>query len=432
MKKKVLLSSVLTIALCLSLIAGSTFALFTSQSTINIAATSGTVKFVAEIKNMQTWSLEDDKTVAGRIDGSFTQGGSAKLEEGKLTLDKIIPGDKVSFDITGVNSSDVMTQYRVKITCTEGEFLMSGLKVTIGDKTVTGFASYISAWEPLAPKTDMTPVKVSIELPEEAGNEFQNQTAKIDVLLEAIQGNAETVDEANTGITVVAATEADLAKAVQKGMNVVLANDITLNKTLMTTKDVAIDLNGCTVEANTSGALFQTQSNAAPSLTITSSKSGAKINAGNQRVLLGYGDSAFYNVEINLENASSSANNPFNVYGSLILGEGTVVNVETLGTSLISGGPDAIVIDGAEINVGTFSVIGGGVIACNASTVLEIKNTVVNVGLDATKTSYFVTRADNATIEGCTFNVTDADGASYDIVLKPDANVGARYAWVKK
>ena len=99
MKKKALLSSILTIALCISLIAGSTFALFTSESKVNIAVTSGNVEMIAAIDNIQTWSLEDDKTSAGRTDGTFTQGGSASFDANtaSFTINKIIPGDKVSF-----------------------------------------------------------------------------------------------------------------------------------------------------------------------------------------------------------------------------------------------------------------------------------------------------------------------------------------------
>ena len=36
MKKKIIISSILTIAMCVSLIAGSTFALFTSNSEVNV------------------------------------------------------------------------------------------------------------------------------------------------------------------------------------------------------------------------------------------------------------------------------------------------------------------------------------------------------------------------------------------------------------
>ena len=41
MKKNRILSSIITIALCLSLIAGSTFALFTSTDEVDIAITAG-------------------------------------------------------------------------------------------------------------------------------------------------------------------------------------------------------------------------------------------------------------------------------------------------------------------------------------------------------------------------------------------------------
>ena len=49
MKKKVLLSSVLVIAICLCLIAGSTFALFTDIADTSIAITSGNVKLTATV-----------------------------------------------------------------------------------------------------------------------------------------------------------------------------------------------------------------------------------------------------------------------------------------------------------------------------------------------------------------------------------------------
>ena len=170
-----------------------------------------------------------------------------------------------------------------------------------------------------------------------------------------------------------------------------------------------------------------------PKMVITSSESGAKINAGGKSVLLGYGSTEFYNVEINVTEIKSSSYTTFNVYGDLTLGEGTVVNVEYLGTSLISNnGKQAIVIDGAKINIGTFKVNGGAMISLAKGTTLAIEDTDVTVGLDTTYTSYFISCADNATIaDDCTFDVTDADGAIYDVEYKPDANVGAKYAWTK-
>ena len=49
-KRNVLISSIITIALCLSVIAGSTFALFTSEDKVNVAVTSGDVEILATAK----------------------------------------------------------------------------------------------------------------------------------------------------------------------------------------------------------------------------------------------------------------------------------------------------------------------------------------------------------------------------------------------
>ena len=197
MKKKALLSSILTIALCISLIAGSTFALFTSESKVNIAVTSGNVEMIAAIDNIQTWSLEDDKTSAGRTDGTFTQGGSASFDANtaSFTINKIIPGDKVSFDITATNESNVAVQYRYKIVCEEGLELMSGLLVTINENEYNFLKSYTSPWASLEAEASVPNVAVSIELPAEAGNEFQELVTKITVTVEAVQGNASVTGE---------------------------------------------------------------------------------------------------------------------------------------------------------------------------------------------------------------------------------------------
>ena len=213
----------------------------------------------------------------------------------------------------------------------------------------------------------------------------------------------------------VASTPAEMQKALDSGENVVLAGDVELTKTLMAKKDAVIDLNGNTMTAPSSGVMFQSQSNAAPDITITSSQSGAKINAGSNAVLLGYGSTEIYNVEINVDNATSNSK-PFSVYGDLTLGEGTVVNINNLGTSLINNsGAVNIVIDGAKINVKEFKVNGGSMISINQATTVEMNNTEVTVGLNTTYTSYFVSQENKATINNCTFNVNGSDNVKYTV-----------------
>ena len=57
MKNKIIISSILTIAMCASLIAGSTFALFTSQSKVDVSVNSATVSVTA-------YSSADNFTIA--------------------------------------------------------------------------------------------------------------------------------------------------------------------------------------------------------------------------------------------------------------------------------------------------------------------------------------------------------------------------------
>lgn len=209
MKKKVLLSSFLTIALCFSLIAGSTFALFTSQSEVNIAVTAGKVEMVANIEDFKLYSVEanENGTVVDenggkyeyveRTDGKFINGGTAVLNGSVITLDNITPGDKISFGIDGINNSDVTVQSRYIIQCAGDEALMKGLLVYIDGVAYPALKSYTSAWTALEVGTSITDTKnieIVVELPVTAGNEYQDKTTSINVLVEAVQGNAVVSD----------------------------------------------------------------------------------------------------------------------------------------------------------------------------------------------------------------------------------------------
>lgn len=217
MKKKVLMSSIVTIVLCLTLIAGSTFALFTDKNEINIAVTSGEVNLTAKLdgltissvrpatvaeKNAGSNLIEDEfgglYVYEDHADGIFANGGTAELnDEGNtLSLNRVTPGDKVAFDIVGTNESDVTIQYRYIIECVGETKLMSGLLVTIGENTYPILEKFTSKWMTLeAPVSEddkaLDPVHVVIELPVKAGNDYQMQATAIKITVEAVQGNAD-------------------------------------------------------------------------------------------------------------------------------------------------------------------------------------------------------------------------------------------------
>ena len=71
---KVLLSAVLTIALCVSVISGATFALFTSEAQTNIAVTAGKVNVTAVIDeaSLKLYSMDEAQT------DNFENGGTAR------------------------------------------------------------------------------------------------------------------------------------------------------------------------------------------------------------------------------------------------------------------------------------------------------------------------------------------------------------------
>lgn len=240
MKKKLLLTSVMTIALCLCLIAGSTFALFTSNSKLNISATAGKVKMDASIADLTLWSVDADAAAGDdtdeideygnrygyvdvTADGKFANGGTAVLNGAVLTLSQVTPGDKVAFQVVGTNESDVTIQYRYIIECVEGlDELMGGLVVSINNTEYTCLKSYTSAWTVLTPNNSMPNVPVEIELPVTAGNEYQGDMAKIRVIVEAVQGNAVTEGAAEVVTFTVADDSAAIDDAIAAGEDTIV------------------------------------------------------------------------------------------------------------------------------------------------------------------------------------------------------------------
>ena len=216
MKKKVLLSSIVTILLCLCLITGSTFALFTSQDTVGILVTSGKVDVEAAVEDFKVFSVTPD--AAGTVvdekggtysyeeqtNGEFLNKGTATLDTtiGELKLERITPGDKVSFTVGVTNSSNVSTAYRYSIACTSGEELMYGLNVTVNGTTYTSLKEFVSGWDTLVAFEAIDKITFEIELPVTAGNYFQDRDVKIQILVEAVQGNAANLDPAATVTTI--------------------------------------------------------------------------------------------------------------------------------------------------------------------------------------------------------------------------------------
>jgi len=435
--KKALIASVTALMLCVVMLLGTTYAWFTDSATVSgNKIQSGTLDIALEMWDGTKWVNAEGETL------NFISANDETdiLWEPGCTYQ--LPKLRV------VNKGNLAAKYQVQVTGIAGDAKLNEAIKWFGYYEVnqygaqslqrlpwSTFASQnymvTPAGETWGMNDDTSEFQIEGVMNKNAGNEYQGLTIEgVSITVVATQAayeydskdNQYDVNAEYPEVTVVSSA-ADLKDALAAGGNIVLTQDIVLNNTLMTNKDVVIDLNGNAITAPSSGVMFQSQSNAAPSMIITSSTAGAEINAGSNAVLLGYGSTEISNVTINVENATSTSV-PFSVYGDLTLGEGTVVNVDSLGTSLISNnGKVDIVIDGAEINIGTFKVNGGSVISLNQASTLKMKDT--NVKIDEFVLSPFggdslVSKVNGVTINGCTFDVTDSNGASCKFVAKDE------------
>lgn len=189
MKKKTLFTSFLTIVMCLCLTVGGTFALFTSSSEVDISVTSGNVNV---------------KATASELDTDIYSGSATKVGN-EITVERLVPGDSFSFDIEIENYSDVAVQYRTVLSSTDGG-LFTALKVTITDgeekRVYNGGYVYEDWAELLAGDADTTTAEhvktlnVLVEFPDTGvpQNEYQGKSCTMNVLVEAVQGNATVVN----------------------------------------------------------------------------------------------------------------------------------------------------------------------------------------------------------------------------------------------
>ena len=233
MKKKIILSAIMSICLCVSLIAGATFAIFTSESKVNIAVTSGKVDVVATIDetSAQTKQLYDEVYTAGK---DHMYQGEVEFTEDGLSLKKLLPGDGIKFNIVVKNNSNVTVKYRPIIGCANSTGLFEGLAFNVNGAEYDG-STTISAYEVIEIGSNVVTVPIAIELPEAAGNEYQDTSCSVYFKVEAIQANASTGEVASDILAIYTAQDLrNFAKKVNDGTlgdnysEIKLMNDIDL------------------------------------------------------------------------------------------------------------------------------------------------------------------------------------------------------------
>lgn len=260
-KRSIIISAILAIMMCASLIVGGTLALFTSNSKVNIAVTSGNVEVVATAEITELSHVDEDgQTVTGRL---FS--GDAKFEGNTLTISNMLPKDTVKFNINVQNNSNVTVKYRTVLTVEEDNGLVSWLDIDLNGYKFAGNKA-ATKYKTLAKDADglIETIPVAVALPESAT--CNNTMCKLSVTVEAVQGNASVTDglTATAEETVVAETvngtiwyslidSSSLLAAVADGK--ALAGDVTMKEDVdlplpvyANEGDVTINAEGKTIE----------------------------------------------------------------------------------------------------------------------------------------------------------------------------------------
>lgn len=200
MKRNVIISAFLAIALCMSVIAGATFALFTSNAKVNLSITSATVKVSADVENLKLYSTTEVNPATNKgkkqdlTGNTFLLGGTANFTDGVLTLDRLAPGDGVTFDIKLTNKSNIDVKYRVVIGEAMGGDLADALDITVNGDKYEGAIN--TEWNEVAANADIPSVPVKVELPVAADNDYAEKTVSLDITVEVVQASIKNTESA--------------------------------------------------------------------------------------------------------------------------------------------------------------------------------------------------------------------------------------------
>lgn len=110
-KKRIILTSAITIAVCFAIITGSTFALFTGDDSYNVAITSGNLKVTANHIKTDNNGQNVDYIVGSELtdedDNALAPICEPTLSQNAIALNYMVPGDYVKFSVIVKNEGDI-------------------------------------------------------------------------------------------------------------------------------------------------------------------------------------------------------------------------------------------------------------------------------------------------------------------------------------
>ncbi len=254
---KALITSLLSMLLCVSMLIGSTFAWFTDTATTGVnTIVSGNLDVALEVAT--AWDADGNPIAWENAEGGeleFRKAAGAAANEEILWE----PGcTYVLPEIRVINNGNLWLKYQIRISGIDGDAKLNEVIEWTYNETE------LEAEGNLAPTADSGAITIKGHMKEEAGNEYKNLTIDgIAITVLATQKDAEfdsfdnEYDEDAEFDVASVSNEAELYEAVNAGKPVILANDITLevpyiNVTLGTaeTENISINGNGHTITFN--------------------------------------------------------------------------------------------------------------------------------------------------------------------------------------
>ena len=248
-KRTAIVMALITVALCAAVIAGATFALFSSSVTNDINVNTGDIAISSTVELTNAWSTsQGGEQNTAENSGSETSlifpttGGSVSVgEDGRISISGMGLGDGATFSITLDMEYSINMKYSLVLkTNTADDFLRNNLQVTVADNPAVSLADgsvYIIPWTNADSVTDSTPASAcvtasfSLSLPWSAIDSAPVGGSSISLALvtSGVQVNALAVSGSPSGSNEYYVTNQDeldkALTAMESGDSVYLAGD---------------------------------------------------------------------------------------------------------------------------------------------------------------------------------------------------------------
>ena len=363
--KKIIVPAIAAIALCISLIAGATYAWFTDEAKTNVnKIQSGKLDVALEMSmdNGATWTTAEGQTL------SFLKMNA----EGELVADENVlwePGCTYKLPLLRViNNGNLALKYKVALSGATGDLnLLEAISFTANitkdgadtATTMTGAYGSVLAESMLKPETDgvksFDTIALEAKMDENAGNEYMNLTIEnIAITVYATQAPVEYDSNGNEydkdallGFVVVKSTE-ELKGAFKnaragENINVSLASDVVINNNELSVVnetqsgigvgvgDIYIKANGHTIKTTNNGTrcVKIECADTARTITIVDAKIVSESTVGNTSENRGVQIFSVKNATINLVNCEIEMKSNDYSYAVKVAGtsENLVVNI---------------------------------------------------------------------------------------------------------